>query len=335
MSELASHNLLALEQTDLSAYVIPCFHAVVEYMLSHGVVLPLAGQKNFTFEQTLERLHINTDIRTMSPIAILQQPLPKTDGKILDLHAALMQYCNDENTADLACDYVKNIMAVMTNELAGRVYEPGVPVAENVTEQMHGLQSASLALHYGMPLDYVVAAGLHDIARVTHPSDVYGHKHHAQEGHLLLLPLQLPSYCKDHAFAKWLLNIACPLYRERLISPVSAASLKMQADDPNVKFADALQRLNNMTPADQAFMIHSLMLMRLLLDDFAKVPLASLDVDLQGVVSLSQLQHLISSRLVQCFKAMSIATDSKKAFKNFCVKVKDTQPLFGRVAEGS
>ncbi|MDF1759677.1 MAG: hypothetical protein P1U40_03980 [Coxiellaceae bacterium] len=333
MSELASHNLSALEQTDLSAYTIPCFHAVVEYMLSHGVVLPLDGQQNFTFEQTLDRLHINVQLRMVNPIAILRQPLPKLADKVLNLQSSLMDYCHDEAVVDLACDYVKNIMSVMTNGLARRVYEPGLPAAENVTEQMHGLQSASLALHYGMSLDYVVASGLHDIARVTHPDDIYGHKHHAQEGHVILLPLQLPSYCKDHAFAKWLLNIACPLYREGLLSPVSATSLKMQADDPSVKFADQLARLNVMSANDQAFMLHSLMLMRLVLDDFAKVPLSSLDVDRQGVVSLSQLQQLISLRLVQRFEAMHSTANSKQAFKSFCNQVSDAQPLFARVAE--
>ncbi|MDF1796071.1 MAG: hypothetical protein P1U63_05995 [Coxiellaceae bacterium] len=333
MSELANHNLSALEQTDLSAYTIPCFHAVVEYMLSHGVVLPLLDQQNFTFDEALSRLRINESLRAISPIDILRRPLPAIENTVLDLPVSLKQYCTDQAVVDLACGYVKNIMVVMTNELAGRVYEPGVPAAENVTEQMHGLQSASLAMHYGMPLDYVVAAGLHDIARVTHPDDVYGHKHHAQEGHALLLPLQLPSYCKDHAFAKWLLNIACPLYRERLISPVSATSLKMQADNPNIKFADALQRLNDMTAEDQAFMLHSLMLMRLLLDDFAKVPLSSLDVNLQGVVSVSQLQQLISTRLVNCFESMSSQSDSAQLFQVFSDQVKATQPLFNRVAK--
>ena len=333
ISASTGHNVTALHQTDLTSYAIPCFHAVREYLLANGVVVNSPDDSDYTFEQALDRLNVSADLRTMSPVAILNQSLSELPVITGDLQAHLEKHCDDSAVIALACAYVKSLMTVMTNELAGRAYEAGLPEAENVTEQMHGLQSASLALHYGLPLDYVVAAGLHDVARVTHPSDVYGHKHHAKEGHVLLLPLRLPSYCKDHAFAKWLLNIASPLYRDRLISPVSKTSLKMQADDPNLKFADPLKRLAALSSEDQAFMCHSLMLMRLLLDDFAKVPLNALGADLKGVVTIKQLDQLVKSQLVICFDRMAGCADPKQAFVDFCQQIKDTESLFERVAE--
>lgn len=328
VSSDAAHNTVALSQTRLADYQLPDFLTLIRLMSERGVVLHHTESMNQTFTQYLQNIGVTDQAAHMTPVALLQLPMVDFDYKRVDWQAlaqALEISSEHIAAAELYCDAV---MAVMTNDLAGRVYEPGLPEAENVTEQMHGLQSGSLAYRLGMSLPAILAASLHDIARVTHADDQYGHKHHAKEGHTLLLPLQLPSYCLDHAFAKWLLYIGCEQYRANLISPVSKASLAMQADQPAKRFADVAERLNRLGASEQANALHQLMLMRLVLDDFAKVPLALVNYECKGIMSVSQLQAALETQM-----AVVLQKSSPEQRVQTLNQIKETMAYWMRVAD--
>lgn len=323
-----AHNTVALSQTCLADYYCSDYLAMAQRMSDLGVELQTDASLNRSFKQYLAHMGVSEQVMRMTPVQLLQLPMVDFNYKRVDWSQLANELELDTELTAAVQLYCDAIMAVMTNRLADRAYEPGLPEAENVSEQMHGLQSGSLAYRLGMNLSAILAASLHDIARVTHADDQYGHRHHAKEGHALLLPLQLPSYCLDHAFAKWLLYIGCEQYRDHLISPVSRASLAMQADQPGQRFSDVTVRLNQLSGIDQANALHQLMLMRLMLDDFAKVPLALLSGDCSGIMSVAQLQAALETQMAVVLRK-STAEQRMQTLK----QIKETMPYWMRVAD--
>jgi predicted HD phosphohydrolase len=253
------HNVNILKTKSIHSYVrdFSLYYKILQTLRWKGMFL------NHSVPETgLPPLKLNH--QELTPLALLALPLDTS--KIDAPHA----YSNPAIYSDLELKrglYMDMICDVLDNELAKRNYEAGVPDQENVSERMHGLQSAKIAALLGFSEEDMLALLLHDIARSTVNSDLHGHKVHHLEGSAILAPLGLPlDYVRYHGFAKYLLNEFCPAYQD-LLSPLSRESLKLQqqAFEPQIK---ELQKLDNKQLAE---FLQKIMYMRLI-DDVSKVP---------------------------------------------------------------
>lgn len=308
-----AHNASAFFQSRLIDYAIPDYANLLAVLAANDIVL--RGDKVFqqSFATSLDMMMVEHTARYETPLSLFKKPLPFNATRHKDLSNWYQSICSRKDVVDRAVLYVNVIDQIFSGELADRHYELGSHSAENISERMHGLQSGTLAYHYGLSTAHILAASLHDVARMTHYSDQHGHRYHAIEGHQILAPLQLPVYCLDHAFAKWLLRKACPIYVEMLLSPVSSASLQIQSSDPARHFADVIARLNNMPASEQALYLHKLMFMRLVLDDFAKIPMTMISAQ-DSVLATSQLMVLLEQRVFGQLQWLEMQADDRFEF---------------------
>jgi predicted HD phosphohydrolase len=165
-------------------------------------------------------------------------------------------------------EYIDKLCQVLSNTLAERNYEVGIPDSENVSERVHALQAGLIAYRLGLNPIHVAAMLFHDISRCTKEEIAYSHRYHHAESSRILTPLgAVKDYTFNHPFAKFLLHAFSGVYRKHLLSPLSQNSLTMQSDS----FAASVRRLSVHQNDKLAEALFQIMAMRAI-DDFSKVP---------------------------------------------------------------
>ncbi|WP_133139879.1 hypothetical protein [Legionella genomosp. 1] len=267
-----SKNYRNLLKTNLAVYLneFPDFPELLELLKKKGF---FKGKEAipYTAADFIKSLNLSEQQLQATPVELLASSSPILDeakeytfpAELSDLHQALN------------C-YVELITDVLQNKLAQKPYEnPGAQ--ENVTEQEHALEAGKLSLILLNRLEYVLALLCHDIARPSINDPVYGHSRHCQEGSDILAPLGLSlDYAGHHAFAKYLLYLCCPSYKQ-LISNTSKSTLKIQEQGLSAEIED----LNSMDVQSLAKTFYMLMFMRLI-DDESKVSIIDVKRQLRG-----------------------------------------------------
>lgn len=225
--------------------------------------------------------------------------------------------------------YIQLICDVLSNTLADKNYEPGLPNTENVSEREHALQAGKIAYLFGLDSSDVLAMLLHDISRPTHEDQVYGNKNHCDEGSAILAPLGFSiDYCRYHAFAKYLLNEFNPTYKNKLLSPVSQVSLEEQ----KAKMHDQLQDLSSLATIELAALLYKIIYMRLV-DDFSKVPTCGMVID---YFSDEYLKMLLSRQFsLHLTKLSSTREELSSMLDDFSKKLESALVLLQRPKEFS
>lgn len=230
---------------------------------------------SYTMSDFLKEKFINKTLDTPISQFLNKELTPSTDSLAPNL--------SSKTTA-----YVELIIDVLNNKLAYKKYEQ-VSDRESVNERTHALQAAKISSQiYNDPAEVLMLL-LHDIARVSIDDATHGHKNHCVEGSRILAPLQLPmDFVGLHAFAKQLLFLFCPAYKQ-LISPASQKSLNIQEGS----FAAVIASLENLPAIELAKLFYGIMFSRLI-DDESKVPTDMVQAQYH---STNAIRQLLSQRM--------------------------------------
>lgn len=276
----ASQSIAALQAFSLKAYIkkITPFSVILANLQEKGLFTSISSI-DYTMEDYLKHYFKEQNaFLSIPPVYLIAQPLPLCEKEGQD--AVLTEEWLP--LSELITCYLSLLLDVLNNKLAQKPYEK-VRDQENVTEQVHALQAAKIALLLGMNLSDVLALLFHDIARPSVDDPLHGHSNHCQEGSIILSPLGLDiDYSGYHAVAKFLLSQSCSRY-EYLISDVSKYTLNIQKNS----FVKEAQGLNHLSPQGLATYLFQIMFMRLI-DDMSKVP----ELELRKILKDKETEYL-------------------------------------------